>query len=211
MFDAIVFDLDGTLWDSIPSVTHGWNIALRRHPELNCILTEKDMRGFMGKTNPVIAQLMLPSLTPEAAYDIVKECNIEELAYLKDHPGTLYPGVPELLDRLSQEYPLYIVSNCDDGYVQTFLDVCGFWKYFEDIEMSGRTRKEKGENIRLIIERNHLDKAVYIGDTQGDLDASHVAGIPFIYAAYGFGTVDEDVPVIQTPSELTAHLSGFLD
>lgn len=210
MKKGIIFDLDGTLWDSIVPVTHGWNVALDRHPELNCHITEDDMRGFMGKTNPTIARLMLPDLTPDAAYEIVKECAAEELIYLKDHPGALYPGIEKLLKELGQEYPLYIVSNCDDGYVQTFLDVCGFRDYFEDFEMSGRTRKEKGENIRLIMERNQLERAVYIGDTQGDLDASHAAGIPFIYAAYGFGSVNEDVPSVQEPSQISQAIARIL-
>ena len=71
-------------------------------------------------------------------------------------------------------------------------------------------KKEKGENIRLIMERNQLERAVYIGDTQGDLDASHAAGIPFIYAAYGFGSVNEDVPSVQEPSQISQAIARIL-
>ena len=43
----------------------------------------------------------------------------------------------------------------------------------------------------MIIERNNLDRAIYIGDTQGDCDGAAIAGIPFVFAEYGFGNVKE--------------------
>lgn len=45
-------------------------------------------------------------------------------------------------------------------------------RYFEDIEMSGRTGLDKGKNIRLLMERNHIGQAVYVGDTKGDEKAA---------------------------------------
>ena len=61
---------------------------------------------------------------------------------------------------------------------------------------------EKSENIKLIVERNNIDEAVYVGDIQGDYDSSKKAGVKFIHAAYGFGTIDDDVPAIRKFSEL---------
>ena len=94
------------------------------------------------------------------------------------------------LNLLKEKYSLFIVSNCQDGYVQSFLEFHGFAEIFDDFEMSGRTKKSKGENIRMIIERNNLDKTAYVGDTQGDCDAAKEAGVPFVFAEYGFGSVD---------------------
>ena len=51
--------------------------------------------------------------------------------------------------------------------------------------------------IKLIVERNNIDEAVYVGDIQGDYDSSKRAGVKFIHAAYGFGTIDDDVPAIR--------------
>ena len=104
--------------------------------------------------------------------------------------GKLYDNLAETLKQLKEKHSLYIVSNCQDGYVQAFLDFHGFNEIFDDFEMSGRTKKSKGENIKLIIERNNLDKAVYVGDTQGDYDAAKAAGVPFVFAEYGFGSID---------------------
>ena len=54
----------------------------------------------------------------------------------------------------------------------------------------------------MVAGRNHLDKGVYVGDIQGDYDATRLAGLPFIHAAYGFGTIDAEVPRIHSLEEL---------
>jgi phosphoglycolate phosphatase len=105
---------------------------------------------------------------------------------------------------LQEQYHLYIVSNCQSGYIEAFLEYYGFGHYFEDIECFGNNGFPKGDNIRLVAERNQLDRAVYVGDIQGDYDASCKAGVAFLHAAYGFGTIDTEVPAIQQFSDLTA-------
>ena len=62
--------------------------------------------------------------------------------------------------------------------------------------------KEKGDNIALIVRRNSLDKAWYVGDIQGDYDATMKAGLDFIHAAYGFGTIKQTVPELERFSDL---------
>ena len=95
------------------------------------------------------------------------------------------------------------MSNCQKGYIEAFLDHYGLWDYIEDMECFGNNHLQKGENIRLVAERNQLDAAVYVGDIQGDYDASVQAGAGFVHAAYGFGTIDADVPEISAFTELT--------
>ena len=63
-------------------------------------------------------------------------------------------------------------------------------KYFSDFEMSGRTDLTKGENIKLVMERNGINNALYLGDTIGDQFAAKDAEIPFVFALYGFGTTE---------------------
>ena len=96
----------------------------------------------------------------------------------------LYPKLEETLSALKEKYPLYIVSNCQSGYIEAFLDHYGFGKYFEDIECYGNNLKQKGDNIRLLADRNGLTEAVYVGDIQGDYDASCHAGVGFIHAKH---------------------------
>ena len=116
-------------------------------------------------------------------------------------PGTLYPGLEHTMEKLSARHPLCIVSNCNNGYIETFLDAHSMRKYFLDWECIGRTGLQKWENIRLVVERNEFKNPVYVGDTELDYDSAERAGLPFIHAAYGFGQVPE-APQISSISEL---------
>ena len=114
----------------------------------------------------------------------------------------IYNGVPETIKALSKKYPLYIVSNCQDGYIEAFLKNSGLGGYFKDFTCPAYTGRLKGENIRIIMERNGLDEAVYVGDTQGDANACKEAEEPMIFASYGFGEVEGEYPSIQAFTEL---------
>lgn len=199
---GIIFDLDGTLWNTSETIVPIWNEVLESHSETDKQLTVAEMNGYMGKTLEQIAKLMLPKLDLEKAMSIVYECCDVEQGYLKKVGGKLYDNLAETLKQLNEKHSLYIVSNCQDGYVQAFLDFHGFNEIFDDFEMSGRTKKSKGENIKMIIERNNLDKAVYVGDTQGDYEAAKEAEVPFVFAEYGFGSVDNSEYSIKEFSEL---------
>ena len=106
------------------------------------------------------------------------------------------------METLKKKYHLYIVSNCQSGYIEAFLDYYKFHDLIEDIECYGNNKKTKGENISLLYRRNELDDAVYVGDIEGDYISSKEAGVKFIHAAYGFGKIDEPVPEIKTFAEL---------
>ena len=134
-------------------------------------------------------------------------CLLRENDYLRQHGGILYAGLEDMLKTLKEEgYFLSIVSNCQEGYIEAFLAYHEMEKYFDDTENFGHTRHGKGHNIRLVLERNGIDRAVYVGDTQGDYDAAMEAGIPFIHAAYGFGHVPAGTPAIRDIRELPEQL-----
>ncbi len=209
MKKGIIFDLDGTLWDSSQQVVKGWNKALATYPGLNKQISIEELQSYMGKTIPQIAALMFPDMEEEKRLAILQACCDEEETYLLKHGGTLYPQLKEVLGRLKEKYELYIVSNSQDGYVQIFLEYHKMSSYFKDYEMSGRTGKNKGENIKLVMERNKLDQAVYVGDTQGDLDSADFAEVPFILAAYGFGNVDRKTHAITQFSDLEEIIDQF--
>ena len=75
-------------------------------------------------------------------------------------------------------------------------------EYFKDFTCPAYTGRLKGENIRIIMERNGLSEAVNVGDTQGDANSCKEAEIPMIYAAYGFGKVEKADASIQSFDEL---------
>ena len=202
MKKAILFDLDGTLWDSSQSVTDSWNVVFARYPEVRQI-TLGDMHRFMGRQLDEIARMIMPDLPDSHRMAIMNECMDFELDYLKERGGAaLYPKVRETLEILRKSYSLMIVSNCQDGYIQTFLEFSGLGELFCDFESAGATGLSKGENNRLIIARNGINKAIYIGDTQGDLNSADFAGIPFVHAAYGFGKTDRQTPSANSFDEI---------
>lgn len=201
---GIIFDLDGTLWNTTGTIVPVWNKVLKSHKEIDKQITEKEMNSYMGKNLDEISLLVLPELSLEKSRPILDECCSTESAHLEKVGGILYPDLEKTLIELTMDYSLYIVSNCQDGYLQAFLNYHKLNKYFSDFEMSGRTNKSKGENIRLIIERNNLKRAVYVGDTIMDKEASQQAQIPFIFAEYGFGNVIDPLYSIQQFSDITA-------
>ena len=108
-------------------------------------------------------------------------------------------------------YELAIVSNCQRGYVEAFLKGSGLGEMFLDYEEWGRTGLSKGENIRLVMERNGYKKGVYIGDTRKDQEATLQAGLPFVHAAYGFGKSENPDGVIHSLSELPSVIKNLLN
>lgn len=72
----------------------------------------------------------------------------------------------------------------------------------EDYESYENIFLSKGENIKLVVSRNNLKNPIYVGDTKGDMEASYYAGIPFVYASYGFGKVESFDYKINDISEL---------
>ena len=199
---GILFDLDGTLWDSAEAVTLSWNRVLERigRPER---MTTEWMYTLMGKTMDDIAMAMFPTETHEEAVRVLGICMEDENAYIRKHGGKLFPGLEEILRELkSRGWFLGSVSNCQEGYIEAFLAYHRLEKYFDDTENVGHTGQGKGYNIRLVVERNRLERAIYIGDTQGDYDAATEAGVPFLHAAYGFGTVPAGTASISDIREL---------
>ncbi len=200
MKKAVIFDLDGTLWDSTRQIIPAWNECLEQ------LGVEKRVDhalvcSYMGKTTEEIAKLTFPDMDVAESCKIIVACCDAEVETLLKTGGTLYPLLRESLLKLKETYHLYIVSNCLDGYIQSFLTYHDFWDVFDDFECIGRTGRCKGDNIRLIMERNHVDKAIYLGDTFSDYAATQIAKIPFVFASYGFGKV-ENVETIREFSEI---------
>ena len=121
-----------------------------------------------------------------------------ENQWVESAPCILYDKMPETIRALSKRYRLFIVSNCQSGYIEAFLKNTGLGDCITDFTCPGDTGKLKGDNIRIIMERNGITEAVYVGDTQGDADACRMAGIPMIFAAYGFGEVEGEYVTLQS-------------
>ncbi len=202
MKTGLIFDMDGTLWDSSANVAEAWNEEIRELGYDRKAITKADIMGVMGLTMDRIADIIFGDLPKDERMLLLDKCGDHENDYLRRHGGELYPELEKTLIRLREKYRLYIVSNCQKGYIEAFLDYYGFWKYFDDIECYGNNLREKGDNIALLAQRNGLERAWYVGDIQGDYDATMKAGLEFIHAAYGFGTINAEVPELERFSDL---------
>ncbi|WP_409288071.1 HAD family hydrolase [Peribacillus sp. SCS-37] len=200
--DSIIFDLDGTLWDSLDSIITAWNKVLK---EYNLDVKKEELQAVTGLQMKEIGERLFSSIEEEERTRILAECNAVECQWLGQRGGKLYDGLEDVLSYLSNKYKLFIVSNCQDGYIEAFYKFHGLERFFADYENPGRTGLPKGENIKLIMERNSLQEAIYVGDTESDRKAAETAGIPFVYADYGFGaplSYDYKISSLQELKEL---------
>ena len=185
--DSIIFDLDGTLWDSTATVAKAWQAAASKVDYVKEPLPQARIQAVTGLPYDIIYQKLFPYLNDEQLNELKELSGEEELMHVRKFGGTLYEGLEETLRYLREKFRLFIVSNCQSGYIEAFMEYHNLGQYFEDCECYGNAKRSKAANIQDIIRRNKLNAAVYVGDTQGDYDASRESGIPFIYASYGFG------------------------
>ncbi len=199
----IIFDVDGTLWDTTEIVANAWNKAIKQVGGIDTVVTASMLKNEFGKPMNVIADNLFPSIDDRKKELLLEQCcKYEHEALEKNNDNLLFSDVVETLKSLSEKYRLFIVSNCQCGYIELFMKKAGIEELITDFECFGNTKKSKGENIRLIIERNHLEDVVYVGDTQGDYEATVVAGIPFVFAKYGFGSPENYYAAIDGIKDL---------
>lgn len=201
--DGIILDIDGTLWNSTPIVAEAWNEIIEKRDDIPFRFTAKQLTQLFGRPLPVIADMVFPFLEEKERYDLINECCEREHELLRaSTQNILYPGVAETMKALYKKIPLFIVSNCQSGYIELFLEKTGLADCITNSECAGCTGLPKGPNIRLVADRNHLQNPVYVGDIDGDRQASEEAGVKFCHASYGFGEVERKDYVIKKFSDL---------
>lgn len=197
----IIFDLDGTLWNPTSTILKSWQETFN---DYSINITATDINYISGLTNKDIINWLIveKGVNINYAQKILTSCQKKELILIESDGGILFPNVEKTLKELSKHNNLYIVSNCQKGYIDAFLKFYDFNKYFKDFECAGNTRLNKKENLRIIIERNKIKKPVYVGDTIIDQQSAWLNNIPYIYATYGFGKVDNYVYKIDKFQDL---------
>ena len=113
-----------------------------------------------------------------------------------------YPGIRETCEALAKKYRLFIVSNSQCGYPELCMEKLGIAPFISGHMCFGDTGTSKGKTIRTLMEKYNIGSCVYVGDTQGDYEATLEAGVPFIWCTYGFGTPDGYVAKVDNFEEL---------
>lgn len=213
MIKHVIFDVDGTIWNSTPVVSRGWNQAVAETGYSKAVITPEILQREFGQPMDVIAEHLFGDVTDmEKRQELLdKCCEYEHLLLNENEKDITYPGMRECMEKLAESYKLYIVSNCQCGYIELVMRKNNMTHLFKDFDCFGNTGTCKGETIKLLMERNGISKeeSVYVGDTKGDKEAADMAEIPFIFAEYGFGQVENAAGTIKGFDELAAVLQNI--
>ena len=202
-YDSLILDIDGTLWDSRALVAEGYNIQLRAEGLDRYCTDAGTLKSLFGKVMTDIADALFADIPAPGRYDLMERCMETENRYLEENPCHIgYPGIREVLEQLAEKYRLFIVSNSQCGYPELCIEKLGLSHLIEGHLCFGDTGTTKGQTILTLMKKYGITAPLYIGDTQGDYEATLEAGIPFAFAAYGFGAPDAWVLKADCPQDL---------
>ena len=202
-YESLIFDIDGTLWDSRALVAEGYNIQLKKEGLDHLCVDAEILKSQFGKVKNVIADDLFASIPVPERYHLIDRCMEMEQIHMHQDPCHIgYPKVLETIRELAKKHRLFIVSNCECGYPELTMEKLGLTPYIQGHLCFGDTGTSKGQTILKLMCDHNIESCIYIGDTQGDYKATVEAGIPFIWASYGFGTPDGYTKKIDSFEEL---------
>lgn len=212
---SLIFDLDGTLLDTIGDLTDSTNYALEKFgfPQR----TTEEVRSFVGNGLKMLIFRALPAGTDDATIEAVllqMKMHYTENYHNKTVP---YSGIPELLTRLHEDgYPMAIVSNKADSVVSLLRTL-----YFDGLipvavgETEQISRKPAPDMVWEGLRRlgTQRDSAVYIGDSEVDIRTADNAGLPCLSVSWGFRTAQQlqaagARQIVHSPQELYTVISS---
>ncbi len=212
MIRNIIFDIDGTLWNSTEVVAKGWRRAVEETEYSKCSITGDILKKEFGLPMNIIADHVFSDLKDEKKKeDLLKLCCKYEHELLEANEEDIsYHGIVPEIGKLSKKYRLYIVSNCQKGYIELVMGKLRIESFITDHLCYGDTLLTKGETMRMLMEKHGMDpkETVYFGDTKGDKEATGSAGATFVYAAYGFGGLENEKYTVTSPDELAGVIGS---
>jgi phosphoglycolate phosphatase len=212
--EGVIFDLDGTLVDSLPGIEHSARMAVS---EVLPGLELPNLRGIIG---PPIREVFGAALTDVSSDTLDELVSRFRLAY--DDWGWketyTFDGVPELLAELSRRrIACFVVTNKPLPAANRIVTHLGLSSYITRIvsrDSIDPPFKSKGDAACWLVETFGLNsrKQVFVGDTADDAEAARQVGATFVFADYGYGTltIGSDASVIEAPVDLLTLLPTSL-
>lgn len=191
--DTIIFDLDGTLLNTLEDLTDSVNHAMETFGFP--VHTIEEIRSFVGNGAPKLIERSIPQGTENPSYDAVLAAFKEHYAAHCEDKTNPYEGIMELLAQLKEKgYRLAVVSNKFDGAVKRLCE-----KYFGDYievaigESADVKRKPAPDTVYRAIRELSCDasQAVYVGDSEVDIQTARNASLPCISVTWGFRTEEQ--------------------
>lgn len=202
-YESLIFDIDGTLWDSRSLVAEGYNIQLEKEGLGHLHVDAETLKPLFGKVMTEIADALFASIPVPERYALLERCMETENRHLQEDPCRVgYPEARETLEALSKEHRLFIASNAQCGYPELCMEKLGLTPFIQGHLCFGDTGTSKGMTIRRLMAEHGIEDCAYIGDTQGDYEATVEANVPFIWAAYGFGSPEGYTEKIDAITDL---------
>ena len=186
-YDSLIFDLDGTLWNACETIAKAWSEVSVENRLRRGLISKEDVEGICGLSTDIVFDRIFGK---ENSSILHSQCVDKQMLYVEKFGGQIYDGVLNLIPKLAERYRLYIVSNCDSGYIESFLQFSHLKAYFDNWKCYGDFQCGKTENIVQLVTEEWLQNPLYIGDTEGDYLSAYAAAVPFHYMTYGFGYFD---------------------
>ncbi len=204
--DGVIFDVDGTIWDATETIVKAYNTILERHTRFDYRLTADDLKRVFGLPMDEIGRRVFKDTSPEESHELMAQVLAIQPEVMREDPPAAFEGVRDVFALLSRKIPVLIVSNCQAGYISDCLSLTGLAAFVREGICPADTGLLKADNIRLIAGKYGLSHPVYVGDTAGDQEASINAGVPFVFASYGYGRTQGADAVLSSITELPSLL-----
>ena len=203
--DALIFDIDGTLWNASPASAKGWNLGLAKLG-IDRQVSPAQVETVAGHPFAQCVELLLPGLRTQypELLDILDEY---ETLVVKSEGGKFYDGVRDGITQLANTYEIFLVSNCQAWYLDLFLDFSGLRPVLAGFDCHGLSGSPKHAMLTRIKTDHALNRPVYIGDTAGDEAAAKEATMAFLHVGWGFGRPAGATKTVHSFAELVESLS----
>ena len=202
--DAVVFDIDGTLWNASSASARGWNLGLGQLGA-KAKVTAEQIAMVAGSPYESCVEALLPGMRARypGLLEVLGGC--ERVSVERDG-GTFYDGALEAVSRLARELDVFLVSNCQEWYLESFLGFSGLGALLSGVDCHGRSGLPKSEMLSQMKRAHSWAAPVYVGDTAGDEAAARMAGLTHIHVSWGFGQPEDDPMTVDSFAELLALL-----
>jgi phosphoglycolate phosphatase len=209
IYDAVIFDIDGTLWNASSSSAKGWNLGLENAGVCQRVTAEQ-IRSVAGNPYERCVDILLPGQR-EKHPGLIDALNDYEAKVITIDGGEFYPGALEGIIRLARNCKVFLVSNCQEWYLRLFLHFSQLGSVLSGVDCYGMSGLPKNKMLWRMKRDYYLQKPVYIGDTVCDQKSAALADIAFVHVTWGFGKPEGEPRTVYSFSELYDYLKGKLD